>query len=81
MQPDFLGKQAPKEKVRMNLLKYTRIFPRWCARMFKRKNLGTSLDKNDKIGREKSDMRFPEGMLTMYLFNNANLSMFLYAAL
>ena len=29
----------------MNLLKYTRIFSRWCTRMFKRENLGTSLDK------------------------------------
>ena len=57
----------------MNLLQYTRIFPRWFARMFKRKNLWTSLDKNDT--------RFSEGILTMYLYKNTILSMFLYAAL
>ena len=33
-------KQVPKEKVGMDLLKYTRIFPRMCARMFQRKILG-----------------------------------------
>ena len=48
--------QVPKEeKVRLNLLKYTRIFPRWCSRLFQRKNLGTSLDKNDMMGQGKSD--------------------------
>ena len=41
--------------------------------MFQRKYLGISL--------EKSDLRFSEGILTMYLDNNLSLSMFLYAAL
>ena len=74
-------KQVREEKVGMNLLQYTRIFPRWFARMFKRKNLWTSLDKNDIFGQEKSYMRFSEGILTMYLYKNTSLSMFLYAAL
>jgi len=65
----------------MNLLKYTRIFPRWCTRMFKRENLATSLDKNYMMGLEKSGMRFSEGILTHSLYKNANLSMFLNAAL
>ena len=73
--------QVPKEKVRMNLLKYTGIFPRWCTRMFQRQNLGTSLDKNDMMGQEKSYERFSEGIRTMYPYKNANLSMFLYEAL
>ena len=74
--------QVPKEeKVKLNLLKYTRIFPRWCTTMFQRQNLGTSLDKNDMMGQEKSDERFSEGILTMYPYKNANLSMFLYEAL
>ena len=73
-------KQVPREKVGINLLKYTRIIPRWCARMFQRKNLGTSLDKNAMMSQEKSNMRFSEGILTMYLYKNTNLSMFLYAA-
>jgi len=74
-------KQVPEEKVGMNLLQYTRIFPRWLARMFQRKNLWTSLDKNDMIGQEKSYTRFSEGILTRYLYKNTSLSMFLYAAL
>ena len=49
--------------------------------MFQRQNLGTSLDKNDMMGQEKSDERFSEGILTMYPYKNANLSMFLYEAL
>ena len=74
-------KQLPREKVGINLLNYTRIITRWCARIFQRKNLGTSLDKNDMMNQEKSNMRFSEGILTMYLYKNANLSMSLYAAL
>ena len=49
--------------------------------MFQRKNLETSLDKNAMMSQEKSNMRFSAGILTMYLYKNANLSMFLYAAL
>ena len=61
----------------MNILQFTRTFPRWCARMLQRKGLRISLDKNDMMGQEKSDMRFSEGILT----KNANLSMILYVAL
>ena len=65
----------------MNILQFTRTFPRWCARMFQRKGLRISLDKNDMMGQEKSEMRFSEGILTMFLYKNANLSMILYVAL
>ena len=41
--------------------------------MFQRKYLGISL--------EKSDFRFSEGILNMYLDKNLSLLMFLYAAL
>ena len=51
----------------MNLVKYTRIFLRGCDRMFKTKNIGTSLDR--------IRMRFSESILT------ATLSMFMYATL
>ena len=49
--------------------------------MLQRKGLRISLDKNDMMGQEKSDMRFSEGILTMFLYKNANLSMILYVAL
>ena len=40
----------------MNLVKYTRIFLRVCDRMFKTKNIGTSLDKNkSEVLREYTD--------------------------
>ena len=51
----------------MNLVKYTRIFLRGCDRMFKTKNIRTSLDR--------IRMRFSESILT------ATLSMFMYATL
>ena len=37
--------QVPDEQVGMNLLQYTRIFPRWLTRMFPIKDLGISLEK------------------------------------
>jgi len=40
-----------------------------------------SSDKNDMMGQEKIDMRFTEGILTIYLHMNTNLSMFLFAAM
>ena len=49
--------------------------------MLQRKGLRISLDKNDMMGQEKSDMRFSECILTMFLYKNANLSMILYVAL
>ena len=74
-------KEISKEKGWDEYTPVYRTFPRWCARMFQRKGLRISLDKNDMMGQEKSDMRFSEGILTMFLYKNANLSMILYVAL
>ncbi len=60
-----------KVKVGMNLVKYTRMFPRWCGRMFQRGNIGTSLDKDDMMCQKKIDMKFSEGKLTKSLYRNA----------
>ena len=64
--------QVTVDKVGRNLLQYTRVFPKWFPRVFLRKDLGISL--------EKSNVRFSVGILTMYLYKNASLSTFFYAA-
>ena len=49
--------------------------------MFQRENLWTSLDKNDRMGHDNSDMRLSEGIVGMCLNKNATLSMFLNIAM
>ena len=76
-EPRQLCKQVPKEKAMMNLVQYARIFPRWCARIFQRKNVGMSLDNNAMMCQEKSAMILSGSILTISLYKNVTLSMFL----
>ncbi len=65
----------------MNLAKCARIFLRWFARMFPRKSVGMSLDKNAVMCQERSAVRFPGSIRTISLFKNVTLLMFPYVAL
>lgn len=73
---EVISKPCPEiveEKVGINLLQYTRSFPRWPENVFQKKDLWISLDK--------SNMKFSADVPTMYLDKNVSLPMFGYLTL